>query len=84
MNNWSKLDLKVRNSASYLSFKNALINFVRPSDNKIFNIHDKVGVKLLMRLRLGFSHLRELADTLNPPCPCSIEAETFFSALPFL
>ena len=39
-------------------------------------------MKLLTRLRLGFSHLREhkfrhsSRDILNPPCPCSIEAET--------
>ena len=39
-------------------------------------------VKLLTRLCLGFSHLREhkfrhgFRDILNPPCPCSIEAET--------
>ena len=41
--------------------------------NKTFNSDDEVGIKLLMRLRLGFSHLREhkfrhnFADTLNPP-----------------
>ena len=67
-------------TSSYLSFKNALINFVRPSE-KIFNIHDEVGVELLTRLRLGSSHWREhkfrhnFADTLNPLCPYSIEPE---------
>ena len=56
--------------------------FIRPSENKIFNIHDKVGIKLLTRVRLGFTHLREhkfrrnFADILNPLCPCSIEPET--------
>ena len=39
-------------------------------------------MKLLTRLRLGLSHLREhkfrhgFRDILNPLCPCSIEAET--------
>ena len=40
-----------------------------------------LGVRLLNRLRLGFSHLREhrftqgFADTLNPLCSCSLETE---------
>ena len=56
---WNKLYHKIRNSNSYLSFRNALINFMRPSEKKMFNMHDQVGIKLLTRLRLGFSHLRE-------------------------
>ena len=50
ISDWNKLDSKIRNSTSYLTFKNALINFIRPSHNKIFNIHNEVGVKLLTRL----------------------------------
>ena len=56
--------------------------FVRPSENKIFNVQDQVSIKLLARLRLGLSHLREhkfrhnFEDNLNPLCSCSIEAET--------
>ena len=92
MDDWNKLDPKIRNCTSYLRFKNALIYFIRPAENKIFNVHDEVGIKLLTRLRLGFSHLPEhkfrhnFADTLNPLCPCSIEHKknAFFSALPFL
>ena len=78
INDWNKLDPKIRNSISYLSFKSALINFFRPSENKIFNIHDEVGLK---RLQLGFSHLPEhkfrhnFVDTLNPLCSCSFEPE---------
>ena len=55
---------------------------VKPSENTIYNIHDPLGVKLLSRLRLGFSHLREhkfrhnFSDTINPLCPCSLEPET--------
>ena len=82
INDRTKLDPKIRNSTSYLSFRNALINFIRPSENQIFNIHDEVCIKLLTRLRLGVSHLREhkfrrnFADILNPLCPCSIKPET--------
>ena len=72
INDWNKFYSKTRNSASYLNFINPLINFVRPLENKIFNIHDQVGVKLLTRLRLSFSRLTEhefrhnFANTLNP------------------
>ena len=71
-----------RSCRSYESFGKALLNVIRPRENKIFNIHDLVGIKLLTRLRLGLSHLREhkcqhnFEDTLNPLCSCSIEAET--------
>ena len=62
-----------------------MLNIIRPSDNKVFHeidIHDWVGIKLLIRLRLGFSHLRQhkfrhnSEDTLNALCSCSIQAQT--------
>ena len=55
--------------------------FIRLAQRKTFNINDSVVVKLLTRLRLGFSHLREhkvrhgFRDILNPLCPCTIETE---------
>ena len=82
INEWNKLDPDIRSSTSYNLFRNTLLKFIRHVQRKTFNINDSVGVKLLTRLRLGFSHLRELKfrhgfrDILNPPCPCSIETET--------
>ena len=32
---------------------------INPNENSIYNIYDPLGIKLLHRLRLGFSHLRE-------------------------
>ena len=80
--NWKKLDLKTGNSTSDLCFRNALINFIRPSENKIFTIHDQVDIKLLPRLRLGFIRSLEhkfrhnFEDTINPLCSCRIEPGT--------
>ena len=71
---WNKLDLDIRNSASLNTFKKKLLNFIRPSANSIFDIHNPLGIKLLTRLRLGLSHLHEhkfrhcIQDTLNPSC----------------
>ena len=56
---WNKLDPKKRSCQFQESFRKALLNVIRPSENKIFNIYGQVGIKLLTRLRLGLSHLRE-------------------------
>ena len=79
---WNKLDPDIRSSTSYNLFRNTLLKFIRPAQRKTFNINDSVGVKLLTRLRLGFSHLRDhkfrhgFRDIVNPLCPCSIETDT--------
>ena len=62
-------------------FRKKHLTFVRPLENDTYGIYDLLGVRLLNRLRLGFSHLREhkfrhnLADTLNPLCSCTLETE---------
>ena len=79
---WNKLDYDMCSSASYNLFINTLLKFIRPAQRKTSKINDSVGVKLLTRLCLGFSHLREhkfrhdFGDILKLLCPCSIEAET--------
>ena len=68
---WNKLDLNIRNSESLNVFKNSLLKFIRPSGNSAFNCHNPRGFKLLTRLRLSLSHLREhkfkhgFQDSLN-------------------
>ena len=87
---WNKLDPDNRSSASYNLFRNTLLKFIRLVQKKTFNINDSVGVKLLKKLRLGFSHLRKhkfkhgFRDILKPFCPRSRNYCTLFSALPFL
>ena len=79
---WNKLGSELRNSASVSIFKKALLNFYRPKECSVFNIFDPVGLKLLTRLRVNLSHLREhkfrhnFLDTLNPLCCCSLEIES--------
>ena len=36
-----------------------LLSFIRPVANNIFNVHNAKGTKLLTRLRVGFSDLKE-------------------------
>ena len=69
---WSKLDPEIRNAETYASFRKMLQNFLRPTGNGTYKIYDPLGIKLLTRLRLGFSYLSEhkfrqnFADSLNP------------------
>ena len=60
--------------------------FEKRSGNSVFRCHNLKGIKLLSRLRLGLSHLREhkfkhgFLDSLNPICSCgqNIETSTHF------
>ena len=79
---WNNLDINIRNSESYTTFKKSILRFIRPSENPIFNCHNPSGIKLITSLRLGFSHLRQqkygqiFQDTLNPICSCGENIET--------
>ena len=79
---WNKLDSSLRNPASYNVFKNSILKFMRPFPNKIFQCHNPKGVKLVTRLRLGLSHLREhkfkhsFQDTLSPLFSYGFDIET--------
>ena len=79
---WNNLDKSIRNSKSFSIFRKNILKFIRPSSNSIFNRHNPRGVKLLTRLRLGLSHLRDnkfkhsFQDSLNPVYNCSTDVET--------
>ena len=79
---WNKLSLEIRNSESYSIFKKSLLKFIRTIPNSVFSVADIYGIKLLTRLRVGLSHLREhkfrhnFQDTINPLCSCSLEIES--------
>ena len=63
-------------------FKNSLLKFIRSSPSPIYGIHHPLRLKLVSRLRIGLSHLRDhkfrhnLSDTVNPLCSCNIEPES--------
>ena len=69
---WNKLSLEMRNSESYSIFKKSLLKFIRTIPNSVFSVADIYGIKLLTRLRVGLSHLREhkfthnVQDIINP------------------
>ena len=83
---WNNLDPNLRNSKSISVFKEKILNFIRPSSNYFFDIHNPKAIKLITRLRLGLSHLRKhkfkhsFQETINPLCNCGqdIESTTHF------
>ena len=73
-----------------------LLSFIRPEANNIFNVYKAKGVKLLTRLRVDFSHLKErkfrhnFAGAINPGNLETVETllnqqhTFFFTVLVFL
>ena len=81
---WNKLDSNISNSETLNIFKSKILKFIKPTANSTFGCHNPIGVKLLTRLRLGLSNLREhkfkhgFQDTIHPLCSCGKEVETTF------
>ena len=59
LRDWNKLDPYLRSIDFLSKFKAELIKSLRPPKRTVFKISDIVGVRLLTRLRLWFSHLGE-------------------------
>ena len=78
---WNKLDTDIKNIDSYAMFRKTFLTFIRPLENHTYRLYEPRGVRLLSRLRLGFSRLREhkfrhnFTDTLNLLYSCSLETE---------
>ena len=70
------------NAPSSNVFKKNISKFIRLGHNKVFNIYNPNGLKLLTRLRLGISHLRDhkfnhnFSDCLDEFCVCGKEIES--------
>ena len=79
---WNKLDVTLRKFESLPYFRNSLLKIGPPTVKPIYNIHNPIGLKLLIRLRFGLSHLNEhkfkhnFQDCINPLCICSLEIES--------
>ena len=81
VNKWNRLDSDIKNSDAYTIFCKKLLAFIRPVGNSMYGIYNPFGVKLINRLRFGFSHLREhkfrhnFADTMKMLYSCTRETE---------
>ena len=81
LNAWRELDDEIRNKPSVGSFKRYLYSFKRPHGNSLFGINDPYGIRLLTKIRVDFSDLRDHRFNHNfncesPICSCRIDNET--------
>ena len=78
---WENLENKAESKPSAQSFKKCLNDFSRLPGHSLFGICDKYGIKLLTKIRVSFSDLRDHRFNHNfngesPLCQCGIEDET--------
>ena len=71
-------------------FRNKLCKFSRPQKSSFYNVRDRYRIKLLTKIRVSFSDLRDHRydhnfNCDNPTCFCGLEDETavhFFLCCP--
>ena len=78
----NKLEHNIRNVGCHSAFKNNTLKYIRPTPKNVFICKNHRGIKLITRLRVGHSHLREhklkhrFHDTLNPICSSGFDVES--------
>lgn len=83
-NEQKKLNFKTRKTELLLSFRKILLKIDQPLPKSSFNIYNTTGLKLLVRLKLAFSHINSqrfslnFSNRVNPLCSCSLEIESWF------
>ena len=79
---WNKLDLAIRNAESLGIFKSNFPKIFRPTPRSFFNCYNHKGIRLMTRLRLRLSRLREhkfnpnFQNCINPRCSCAMDIES--------
>ena len=78
---WNSLDDAIKSSPSLSEFKAKLNSQIRPKGNSFHSIRDSSGIKLLTKIRVTFSDLRDHRFNHNfnctsPLCHCGLDEET--------
>ena len=78
---WNELNNSVQSISSVESFKKYLNRFIRPPGRDHYGIKDYYGIRLLTKIRVSFSDLRDHRfnhnfNCANPNCGCGNEHET--------
>ena len=82
---YMNLKADIRNAKPISIFKKLILS--KKYGNSLFSVFEPRGEKLLTRLRLKFSHLKEhkfrhgFADTINTMCACEVDLESTESFL---
>ena len=78
---WKNLENEAKLKHSVQSFKKHLNDFIQPPGHSLYGVSDKYGIKLLTKIRVTFSDLRDHRFNHNfnceyPICSCSMEDES--------
>ena len=78
---WKNLENEAKLKPSVQSFKKHLSDFNRPPGHSLYGVSDKNGIKLLTKIRVTFSDLRDHRfnhnfNCENPLCSCGMEDES--------
>ena len=78
---WKNLEKEAKLKPSVQSFKKHLNDFIRPPGHSLYGVSDKYGIKLLTKIRVTFSDLRDHRfnhnfNCENPLCSCGMEDES--------
>ena len=74
---WNNVITHFDNIPSINILKNHILSLIRPNKKYIFDIHDPLGLRYLLQLRVGLSILRyhkkchNFVDTPSDICPCT-------------
>ena len=77
---WKNLENEAKLKPSVQNFKKHLNDFIRPPGHSLYGVSDKYGIKLLTKIRVTFSDLRDHrlnhnVNSKNPLCSCGMEDE---------
>ena len=81
LSEWNSLDDSIKVSPSLSEFKTKLNSLIRPKGNSFYSIRDHSGIKLLTKIRVTFSDLRDHRfnhnfNCISPICHCGLDEET--------
>ena len=79
---WNKLDLAIRNAESVGILKSNVLKFFKTTPRGFFNCYNHKEIRLMTRLCLGLSRLREhkfnhnFQNYINPLCSCAMDIKS--------
>jgi len=79
--NWNNLDNNIKSLPSLNEFKTKICTFIRPKARLLFVTHDQFALKILTKIRVTFSDLRDHRfnhkfNCLSATCFCGEDDET--------
>ena len=81
INSWNNIITHFQDVPTFIRLKTHIISLIRPKAKNIFGIHDPLGLRYLLQMRVKLSPLRShknhhnFADTPSEICECNLGIE---------